>query len=209
MNSKDQLLLEEAYELVQLNEGVIPSFITNKLKEVVSALVQKAFEEDPEETNKLIEAVKNKDVDSLKSMFVKHNTERMVKQHLDLPTASPVHEEGLWSGVKTTWNIFANFLADVGDMIYGKTGNAKLGNYIALILTIILAFAQLYALIAGGPGVLAGLSLLEILTTTKVGFLTAACYAIVPFLVTKDIRDSIKSNRSYGPNQYKRFGEKR
>ena len=44
MKNRDTQLLEEAYELVELNEGIIPSFITNKLKEVVSALVQKAFE---------------------------------------------------------------------------------------------------------------------------------------------------------------------
>ena len=200
MKSKDQMLLEEAYELVQLNEGVIPSFISNKLKEVVSTLVQKAFEEDPEEINKLIEAIKNKDVDSLKSMFVKHNTERMVKQHLDLPTASPVHEEGLWSGIKTVWNGFANFLADIGDMVYGKPGETHAIQYLALILSILMGMAVMISLPTTG-GALIGIPALADLTLP----LSVACGIMIPFLVASNSRQTLDNN----PNKNRKFGEKR
>lgn len=186
MNKKDILLLEDAYSLVSLNEGLIPSFILNKLKSFLSNVVSKAKEDQPEEFDNLISVLQSKDINALKQLFKQYNVEAEVKKLTGIQNESYL-TEGILS---SAGRMFENILIKLADTFIGKMGTKR--SWITLILILIMVFAHKILLVQGAFNALefktlgAGPSLMDFLTTTGVEYLSKAIYFILPLLVGVD-----------------------
>ena len=181
MKSKDQTLLEEAYNQILLGEGIIPSFITDKVQGLVINIASQLKEQSPEEFDRIVTVIKTKNIGELKRLFQEYHIEEELKKSI-----KPIVQEGIVTGIKSAIDSFGRLMSKMTDVVMGKHGSTRA--LITIILIMILGVAQLWLLASGaGSGELAGLGLVELLTTTKLGILTNVCYFFIPFLVTRNV----------------------
>ena len=207
MSAKDTLLLEEAYNLVMINEGMISSFVLGKLKKALANVVSQAKQQQPQEFDKLISVLQNKDVNALKQLFNQYNTGAEVKKLMGTHNESYVTEGILGS----TGKVIENILITISDTILGKPGSGRFA--ISAILMMVLMFA-IYALMLSQGAVFPSfqefgavadsMNLLSIdfWTTTGLQYLTKAIGMIFSLLP-----GSILSNRQINRDRESRQGQ--
>ena len=197
MKSKDTLLLEEAYSLVTINEGMISSFVLSKLKKVLANVVNIAKKEQSQEFDNLISVLQSRDINAIKQLFNQYNVESEVKKIVGTYNESYVTEGILGS----TGKVIENILITISDTILGKPGTGRFA--ITAILMVVLIFAIFALTVSQGYyfptlqkfGAVAdsmNLWSMDFWTTTGLQYLTKAMGIILSFLpgaVLSDRRD--------------------
>ena len=192
MKFKDQILLEEAYDSVQLNESFIPSFLKEKIKELFSSILNQIREINPEEYDKIALIIKTKNTIALKNLFEEYDTETELKK---LMPKKEIQEEGFVSGIKSAWSTFGKFMITLSNLVLGRRGSTR--ELISCLLILILGICHIMLLgTASTSTVLLGMNLIEILFTTHLGILTSVFYMLSPFIVTRAVQTEIDPTNS-------------
>ena len=93
MKNKDTQLLEEAYDLVRINEGLLSTLfepIKAKITEKLKSLFTSLAESYPEEAEQLYKIIKDKDANALSELFKTHQIGKMIADSLS--KSAPVTE---------------------------------------------------------------------------------------------------------------------